>query len=332
MATIKDIAQKLGISDATVSRAFTGNSYVSDELKKKIFEVAKELNYRPNTLAIGLRTRKTNIIALIVPNISNPIYIELVKHIERFSSNDGYSVILCNTDENIEKEKAHLEMLSAGLVDGVILVPCTREKPEEEYINSISLSKIVLFNRNINNCKFDIVKADHYKGVFLAIEHFIQKGYKRIGAIAGNINTSVGRERFKAFNDALRSFGLKVNNELIKYGDFSVGSSFNMTMELLKIENPPEAILIFNNALTKGFIEALKKQKIKVPEDLAVIAIDDIENGNLVEPVLTFVKQPLYEMSKKVYEILIEKINENKKPVRQNIHLFPVELIKRGSC
>jgi len=307
MATIKDIAQKLGISDATVSRAFTGNSYVSIELKKKIYEVAKELNYRPNTLAIGLRTRKSNIIALIVPNISNPIYIELVKNIERFASIDGYSVILCNTDEKIEKEKAHLEMLSAGLIDGAILVPCTRKKPEEEYINSINLNTIVLFNRNIDNCRFDIVKADHYKGIFLSIEHFVKKGYDRIGAITGNINTSVGRERFMAFNDALEHLNLKKEEELIKYGDFSLESSYSLTLELLTMKHPPEAILIFNNSLTKGCLEAIRKLSVKIPKDLAVIAIDDIENGNLIEPVLSFVRQPLYEMSKKYMKCFLKR-------------------------
>jgi DNA-binding LacI/PurR family transcriptional regulator len=332
MATIKDIARRLNISDGTVSRAFTGSSYVSEEMKKKILAVAKELNYKPHQLAVGLRTGKTKVIALVVPNISNPLYVQLVKNIENFCSEAGYSIILCNTDENIAKEKKHLMMLGAGLVDGIILVPSIRNSMDEEYIQTIPHDKIVLFNRNIENSDFDIVKADHYQGIFQAVEHFVSMGHRRIGAVVGDPHTSVGKERYKAFQDAILRFGLDSDEKLVKMGELTQETGYQAIMELYENSQPPSAVLIFNNILTVGSLAAIKHKNLKVPEELSLIGIDEIENDVLIYPPLTFIRQPLAQMSQKMYDILMKKLNDRKETTEQEVSLFPVELVVKDSC
>jgi LacI family transcriptional regulator len=249
--------------------------------------------------------------------------------------NDGYNVILCNTNEDIEKEQKLLGIVSTGLIDGAILVPCIRKNPEDEYINNTRIKNLILFNRNIEGSMLDLVTSDHYKGITLAMEHFKKLGYQRIGALVGEVRTSVGKERYWAYMDSLRSMEFFLDEELIKFGSLTYEIGYRSTMELLSLNFPPEAILIFNNALCKGCMAAIKDSGKKIPDNIALVTTDEIVNWDMMEPKLTFIKQPLEGMSRKCYEILQESINNTdtaSKNNRQNKVVFSDQLVINESC
>jgi len=333
-ATIKDIARKLSISNVTVSRALRGTGYVSPALKAKIFKTAKKLNYLPNMLAVGLRTRKTKVISLIVPYFRNPIFIDFLIYIERLASKDNVSVIFCTTDEDITIEEKHVQMLDMGLVDGAILVPCIRKSPSDEYINRTRKKNIVLFNRKIEGFNFDIVQFDQQKAVYIAMEYLYKLGYHRIAAISGDLNTSVAKERFSGYRKALHNFGLVEKKTLIKHGAVTKENGYKSTLQLLNMNNPPEVIFALNNIFTTGSLKAIKEKNKKIPEDIAFISMDDIYNSELIEPKITYIKQDTYQMAKCAYEILSDRINQKDRNEVQQYkeEYFQAELVIRDSC
>ena len=333
-ATIKDIARELSISNVTVSRALRGTDYVSPELKEKIFKTAEELNYLPNMLAIGLRTRKTKVISLIVPYFRNPIFIDFLIYIEKLASKDNISVIFCTTDEDITIEEKHVQMLDMGLVDGAILVPCIRKSPSNEYIHRTRKKNIVLFNRKIEGFNFDIVQFDQQKTVYMAMEYLYKLGYRRIAAISGDLNTSVAKERFSGYRKALHDFGLVEKKALIKHGAVTKENGYKSTLQLLNMNHPPEVIFALNNIFTIGSLKAIKEKNKKIPEDIAFISMDDIYNSELIEPKITYIKQNTYQMAKCAYEILSDRINQkDRNEVQQHKEeYFQAELVIRDSC
>ena len=180
MVTINDIAEKLHISNATVSRALRSSGYVRAELKEKIFRTAEELGYAPNPLAVGLRTRRSHGISIVLPSMNNPVSVELLENLEKLADRNGYHVMISTTDGNIETERKYVQLLDAGLVDGTVLVPGPRRSPEEEYLQHIRKRNIALFNRDLAGLSLDVVKSDAVQAGRLAMEHLACREYRRI--------------------------------------------------------------------------------------------------------------------------------------------------------
>ncbi len=334
MPTINDIAKELKISNATVSRALRGSGYVNAELKEKIISVAKELNYTPNPLAVGLRTRKSNVISIIVPSINNPVSTSLLRYIEKLASGCDFNVIICATDENIEIEYKHMQLMDAGLIDGVILVPCIRQNPEDEYLKTIKKQNIILFNRILPDIDLDVVKSDQFKASYLAVEHCCKIGYRRLGVISSNTRNSLVLERYNGYLAAAKDYGLGIEESLIKRAPVSAENGRKLTHELLSMPEPPECILIMDNIFTIGTIQAIKEAKVRVPEDIAYISYDDIINGELIDPRVTYIGQPMHEIAEQIFEKLMYKIENHPSGVSggKQIINMPVQLVVRDSC
>jgi len=332
MPTINDIADKLKISNATVSRALRGKGYVSSELKKKILTVAKELNYTPNPLAVGLRTRKSNVISIIVPSMNNPVSMSLLRYLEKLAGNKGFNVIVCATDENIETEYKHIQLMDAGLIDGAILVPCARRTPGDEYLNSVKKRNIILFNRILPDVGLDVVKSDQYRAAWLAVEHCWKIGYRRLGVIKSDTDNSLVLERYNGFLAAAAEFGMQIPDRLIRRAQVSAENGARLTRELLGEKEPPECILSMDNIFTLGTIHVLKEKRICVPRDVAFISFDDIINGELVDPRVTFVGQPMHEIAEKIFDMLMRKIEGQQAGAKRQVVNMPVKLVVRDSC
>lgn len=334
MATIKDVAKLAGVSISTVSRALSGNIPVSDETRKKVMEAVKELNYQPNVLAKGLKQGKTNTIGLLIPNIRNPIFPAVARGVEDFARKNGYTVILCNTDENIQLEQEYVQTLRKRWVDGLIFATAGMES---EHI--LELKKdgfpVVLAVRDMEDL-VDTVKIDNFKAAYEAMNYLIGKGYKRIAIINGKLELSVYNQRFEAYKKALRDANLPIIEDLIVgdtykgIGDKASENGYAALKKLLKAGNKFDAVFATNDLRAIGAIRAIKDHGLKVPKDIAVMGFDDLEFSSLLDPPLTTVSQPLYQIGIRAVKRLLTVI-ENKGNHKPHIEILDTHLEIRES-
>jgi DNA-binding LacI/PurR family transcriptional regulator len=223
------------------------------------------------------------------------------------------------------------------LIEAAVLVPCVRGKGEE-YLHDVKKKNIILFNRDLSDLSLDIVKSDQRNASRIAVEHCLKMGYRRIGIVIGPLENSLLNERYEGYIEAARYYGLRVSNDLLRCGAITPESGCAMTDELLSLPAPPQCILSMDNVLTLGVIRALKRRSLRVPEDMAFISMDDIANGELVEPRVTYVGQPIREIAEHIFDILTAKLDsvgnkrhDDRVSPRQVVSV-PVELVIRDSC
>lgn len=323
--TIKDIAKKLNISYSTVSKGLNDSSEISESTKKKIRKAAKELNYTPNAIAQGLVTKRTKTIGLIIPDITNPFYPEIAMGIEETASLNGYSVILCNSNWNNQKERDYLDLLIGKKVDGIILAPIGEENLE---LNEFELPIVMVGKRNGYSTKSYVV-VDDKRGGFLATEHLIKIGRKKIMFIGGKENVQSNKERLEGYMKALDRYGIPIDEGLIRSGNFKIESGYILMKEALKNGAICDAVFAGNDMLALGAIQAIQERNIKVPDKIAVVGFDDISFAKLPEISLTTVAQPKYEMGILAAKMLLDKIDNTKKKIESII--LPPELVVRNT-
>jgi LacI family transcriptional regulator len=328
MATIKDIAKHVGVSTATISHVINNTRFVSEGLKQKILKAIQELNYQPNAIARSLVKRKTHTIGIIVSDILNPFYTAIVRGIEDVTHKGGYNVMLCNTDEDPEKEKLYIQVLLEKRIDGLAISTAFQDgvHPLLAQLRMVPLVNIV---RKIKGLAADAVVGDNIGGAYKAIEHLIELGHRRIGIISGPSGLSSGAERLKGCKKAFDDHQITIEQSLIKFGDFKKESGYCFTKEILQGSNPPTAIFVTNNQMTIGALSALNELKTRIPEDISLISFDDMEWYSFLNPPITTVEHSPYQMGKKAGEMLVRRISKKEgKPKRV---LFPSNLIVRGS-
>lgn len=308
---ITDVAKKAGVSATTVSRVLRDYPGVRKKTRRKVLEAISELKYEVNAVARNLRQRKTNSIGVIVGNVLSPFYSIIAKTVEDIASNWGYSTILCNGDENPEKELKYLKILKSNRVDGIILVPTGINS---NYINWMIDSgvKIVLLDRLIKGTDCDAVLVDNENGSYKAVKYLIEQGYRKIGIINGYLDRTTGRERFNGYLRALKEASISPDDNMIKIGNFKEDSGIKLTKELLENSNRPQAIFTTNMDMTLGAIITIKKMGISIPDELGIIGFDDSDWASILNPPLTVVSQPTYVIASTAAELLIKKI-ENKR-------------------
>jgi LacI family transcriptional regulator len=329
-ATIKEVAKLAGVSTATVSNVINNTKYVSDEVKKQVYKAMSELNYVPNSLAKSLRVRESHLIGLMISDISNPFFSLVVRGIEDALAQEGYNVLLCNTDSNIDKEREYLKVLQGKRIDGIIV---SSSGNSEEYFKEmweIDLP-LVFLNRCPKPLISDSISTNNFEGALLATEHLIQHNYRKIGIITGPQNISTGRDRFKGFKQAIRQHDLTLHDHFIKYGLFTMESGYELMKELMSDSSRPEAVLVSNNLMTLGAYQYIQESGIRIPEDLAIIGFDDPEWAAIAHPPLTSVRQPAYEQGAEAARLIIKKINNTAADKPQEIYFSP-SLIIRKSC
>lgn len=328
--TIKDVARLAGVSMSTVSAALNNGPGVSENTRFRIIAVAEKLHYEPNILARGLVTKRSHTIGLVISDIANPFFTKIVRGIEDVAYKNNFNLILCNTDENVEKERMYLRVLYGKRVDGLII---TVTEGSGEDIKEMLRENIpiVLLDRKLNGIRTDSVVVDNIEGSYQAVSYLISLGHERIGIISGPKGIISGRDRLEGYLKALRDHDLKVDEELTKEGDFKENGGYDKTCEFVEMTNPPTAMFVANNQMVLGALRALRERKIGVPDKMAVIGFDDMDWAPLTYSPLTTVSQPTYVLGTSAAELLTKRINGKAPSKPQEIVLKP-KLIIRESC
>jgi LacI family transcriptional regulator len=326
-----DVARRAKVNISTVSRIINNKNRISLETQEKVRKVMRELGYRPSRVARRLRARsgQRNLLGLIIPNIQNPFFADLARGVEDVAYRNNYAVLLCNYDENQEKQQFYLDVMQAESVDGIILPPLHEE--DAAFVKLVQNGiPLVCVDRSVTNVAVDEVTIDNQRGAFEAIQYLIQKGHRRIGLITGPVDTSTGRQRLRGYESAHATAGYTVETELIRYGDFKQDSGHRLAIELLSLPHPPTALFVCNNLMTIGALEAIFERRQSIPGQVAIIGFDDLPLASVFNPPLTVVRQPAYEVGKAAAELLLRRFEDPRKPV-ESIKFSP-ELIIRQSC
>ena len=328
MVKIKDVADAAGVSTATVSRVLANKPHVRQEVKAHVMEVVKKLNYRPNRVARSLRSQKSTIIGLIVSDIENPFFQQVGRAVEDAAHEQGYSVMLCNNDEDPDKEQRYLHLIRDENLAGVILSP-TRQTADNFPASSELNIPMVVIDRRVSNADVDNILIDNVQAAHAITTHLIEHRYRRIGAIFG-MGSTTGRERREGFVRALKADDLQPSTDLVKYANPREEDGFNTTMKLLQLSDPPDAILTSNSLLAAGALRALRESQKAIPEEIAFASFDETTWAKLVVPALTVIEQPTYEIGRTAAELLIKRIAD---PTRSNREvILKAKLNIRQSC
>lgn len=328
MVKIKDVADSAGVSTATVSRVLANKRHVRQEVKERVMEVVNELNYRPNRVARSLRSQKSTIIGLIISDIENPFFQQVSRAVEDAAHEMGYSVMLCNNDENPDKEERYLHLIRDENLAGVILSP-TRQTADNFSEKSDLNIPMVVIDRRVSNAEVDNILIDNEQAAHTLTTHLIEHGYRRIGAIFG-MGSTTGRERREGFVRGLKEHDFQPSTDLVKYANPREEDGFNTTMKMLQLSEPPDAILTSNSLLAAGALRALRESQMAIPEEIGLASFDDTTWAKLVVPALTVIEQPTYEIGRTAAELLIKRIKDPKRSHREVI--LKSKLIVRQSC
>ncbi len=330
MVTIKDVARTAGVSLGTASQALRGSASVREATRRRVLAAAARLRYRPSALARGLVTHRTHTIGLLISDIGNPFFIRAVRAVEDVANENGYNIILCNTDEDPRKEMQYLGVLVEKRVDGIILATTAESR---QVVRDVRRERIplVLFDRAWPGIAADTVTVDGMLGGRLATEHLLGLGHRRIAIIHGPSKRSTGSERLLGYLAALADAGIRAATELIREGDFKQDSGHRLAHELLGIAPRPTALFCTNNLMTVGALHALRELGLRIPRDLSLVGYDDMEWWTLTQPPLTTVGQPVYALGREAMRLLLERIGSRTGRRPRHVVLKP-ELIARESC
>ncbi|WP_027184946.1 LacI family DNA-binding transcriptional regulator [Desulfovibrio inopinatus] len=328
MVKIKDVADAAGVSTATVSRVLAQKPYVSEEVKKRVMEVVKKLNYQPNRAAQSLRANTSRLLALVVADIENPFFQRVSRAVEDTAQEVGYNVILCNTDEDPVKEKKYLDILRVENIAGIIISPTLKglEKYKETYSHDIPM---VMIDRHVRNFDVDSVLIDNVASAHNITTHLIEHGYRRIAGMFGTGSTT-GSERCEGFLKALADHNIKPEKELLEYVSAKEEEGFQTAIKLFNLKKRPDAIFTSNSLLASGVVQAIRTCKLSIPNDIAFASFDDTSWAKLIDPPLTVIEQPTYEIGRTATELLIKRIANPNRPNREVI--LKTKLICRKSC
>ncbi|MCW9707897.1 LacI family DNA-binding transcriptional regulator [Fodinibius salsisoli] len=331
--TVEDVAKLAEVSTATVSRVFNKSAKVNEQTSQRVLEAAKELNYRPSRVAQRLRGKRKHsmIIGLIVTDLENPFFSEIARGVEDIAYQNKNAVMVCNSNEDKAKEKFYLEALIAEQVSGFILVPTTHNnKLITEIINDEYPVVCVDRKLNIGDINVDSVTVNNKQGAYRAVERLIKLGHQRIAIINGLEELSTTVERFEGYKQALEDYDISLVDELILYADSREEGGIKSTKQLLELKERPTAIFSINNLMTLGCLEELNTQGINIPGEIALIGFDDMPWSKALNPPLTAVRQPGYELGVSAAELLLKRLS-NPSRNTSDIVLNP-ELIVRASC
>ncbi len=327
--SIADVAEQAGVSTATVSRVLSGRPHVSNELRNKVNNAARAMGYRPNRVARNLRTQRTQLIGLIVSDIQNPFYTSMVRAVEDVAYQQQYSLLLCNSDEDPEKEQFYIEFMRDERVAGVIASPTSEATTSLQALRDAGIP-VVAIDRRSSSTPVDTVMLDHEKSAFELTQHLISFGHQRIAAIVGNMQTTSGAERMKGFLNAIRAAGLSPDPELIRQVKPNEKEGYQAALSLLSQPNPPTALFTGNNLISMGALKAIQTKQLRIPEDISIAGHDDLPWMTLIQPALTVAAQPIYEMGRQATELLMLRIQGDDHPLRE-VRLQPTMMF-RQSC
>ena len=323
--TIKDIAEHTGVSYATVSRTLNHLNGVSPVTRDKVLAAAEEMGYRPNMHARSLKTNKTNTIALVLPDISNPFFADIAYAVDAYAFDSGYTTILCNTNWNVDLEKVHLDQLHNQRVDGIIYKPAGKYPLD---LTGMSVPSVIISCIPGENQNY--IEIDNFKGGQIAADHLTACGYNNFAFIGGTRESQSNENRISGYCSRLHELGHQIADAHILYGDFSLESGYKLTMELLRDFPDVDGIFCGNDVIALGVLQYLMENNKRVPEEIGVVGFDDILLAGLPQIQMTTIAQPRSEIGKLSAEMLINAI-DNKENQIHHIMLEPELVVRRST-
>jgi LacI family transcriptional regulator len=335
MTTMSDVARLAGVSTMTVSRVVNASGYASAETRARVEAAVVELGYVPNALARQLRSKRAKTVALVVSDISNPFFTTIARGVEDFFVDHGFSVIYCNSDESETEEDHYLRMLIERQVDGILLVPARSSDDSFRLLRAHNVPVVVL-DRRIAATDVDSVLCDSEAGACELARHLVDLGHRRIAVLTGRRTVSTSVDRVAGVRRALAEAGLALDDALVHFGGFNLGKlnqadGHRMALEVLVAPGErPTAIFCANNFIAFGAIRALREAGLRVPDDMSVVAFDDLPDEWVDDPFLTVVAQPAYEIGHQAATRLLDRISGDRGPGGESV-VLPFELIIRRS-
>jgi len=310
MANAKQVAILAGVSTATVSHVLNNSANVSPKLRERVLKVVRDLNYHPNSLARSLKTRESKTVGMVITDITNAFYPAVVRGAEDVLAHEGYTLIVGNTDGDEQKEEAYYRTFTAKRVDGLLLITCPTEYPPA-YLSRHNPEEtpIVLINRDYPSLRADVVTADHQEGSRRAVSHLLESGHLRVGIVTGPAQHVSSRLRLRGYEQALQSNGLSVQAELIREARFDVRSGYEQAKALLSLPERPTALFVCNAPMAMAALRAIFDAALRCPEDVALVSFDDLEWFDLIQPRITAVAQPAYNLGATAAEMLLKRIS-----------------------
>lgn len=329
MPTIRDVAKRAGVAPITVSRVINNSGSVTAETRERVKQAVRELNYVPNRLARSLRLKRTHTIALIVSDITNPFWTTVVRGVEDAAQDAGFNVILCNTDESEAKQEQYLDVLLQKRVDGILLVPACSDTRLGDWLQRQN-TPIVILDRQVYTASADVVRGDSEGGAYRLVQHLLSLGHRQIAVLSGPQGVSTAEDRVAGCRRALQEAGLELEAGQVQYGKFNQESGYEMAQQMLTLCPCPTALFAGNNFIAVGALRALRDNGLRVPEDISVVSFDDLTSSLVIEPFLTVVDQPAYEMGHQGARLLLARLSGLGGDKPQEI-LLPTRLIVRRS-
>ncbi|MEW6578030.1 MAG: LacI family DNA-binding transcriptional regulator [Chloroflexota bacterium] len=329
MPTIKDVAKRAGVSVTTVSRVLNHHPHVTGELTERVLAAIDELNYRPSRVAQRLRATHSRLVGVVFSDITNPFYIHVLRGIEHVLSLGGSSVLIGNADANTDREASFIRLMQTEDVAGLIIAPTREDSPALASAIQEGLA-VVVIDRRMRNVEVDTVVVNNFEGSLKAIHHLIQLGHTRIGVVSGPLHLTTGRERYAGYLQAMTDAGLRVDSSLTCFGDYRQSSGYELTQQLIRLPDPPTAMFVANNQMTIGALNAIHEAGRNIPSDIAVVGFDDLSWAISLNPPLTTVAQPAFEIGVNAAHLLLERIADPLRPTHTVV--LETELIVRASC
>ncbi len=329
MSTIRDVAKLAGVAPITVSRVINNSDYVKQETRERIESAIDELGYVPNMLGLSLRFKQTMTLAVVITDITNPFWTTVTRGVEDIAQANGYSTILCNTDESEDKQEQYLQMLLRRRIDGILLVPTSNKADPIKLVKKQNVP-IVLMDRYVSGVDVDIVRSDTEEAAYQLTEHLLSLGHKEIAILAGPEKVSTSIDRVNGYKRALSGAALSAKNERFFWGKFTQESGYSMTENMLKEFPNITAIVAANNFIAIGAMQLLREKNIRVPEDIAMVTVDDIPAALSITPFFTAATQSASEMGKQAAQLLLNRITGTTDASCQEI-ILPVSMIRRTS-
>ena len=334
--TIKEIAKEANVSIATVSMVINKKDQnITEVTRNRVLEVVKKHNYIPNAMAGSLVTQRTHIIGLVLPDITNPFFPGIARGAEDKANEKGYSIIFCNTDDKLEVQEKYIESLTKKMADGIIIAHSSNSEKMSEILERCKVP-IILIDRDFDSENIcGKVLVNNSRGAHMAVSYLIEQGYKKIAYLSGPLKTRTAYERLEGYKKALGDNKTQFNEKLVKFGDYRIEWGRNGISELLREKEDFDAIFCGNDLIAIGAMMELKEKGYLIPEDIGVMGYDDIYMASLVEPSLTTVRQPNYQMGYKAMELLEERLKKapgsNNTPSEMKTITLDTEIVVRNS-
>lgn len=311
MANIQQVAKHAGVSVATVSRVLNGQNTVSSKTRLKVEEAIKELNYEPSMLGRNLRNSESRIVLILIPTISNPFYLEIIKGIENIAISHNYNILLCETDSDPEKENIYFDLVRKKMADGIISMdPAVNVETLKQLAEKYAIIQCSEYGGGIG---IPYVTIDNEEASYRAVKHLLQIGHTKIALMNTDEKFLYARERKMGYERALKEYGIEMNNNYIFYTkDLGFENGQQAMKKILKLKERPTAVFAVSDLLAIGALKEINASGLNVPGDMAVVGFDKIDFSNMTNPTLTTVAQPMYKMGTTAAKMLIEKIQGNK--------------------